>query len=312
MDITWHIKHLSANQMIAISLILPLLSAGVLVVRNVTTGTFVPLSADFKPGTLIRVQGLDNKPVASVVGQSLSGFLKTDVSVTITSNSSLITGQYGFDAEVGVVIPDNQDNNVTQFIDNNIIPQFTPTPSSTATTQILVRGSVIATLSRNQAIEAIIGAFIGMTIVLFIAFGNSTAVGVMVLCVAFDALGALGGMALFQVPLSFGSVAALLMIIGYSVDTDIILSNHMLKRVGGDVRDRAANGMITGVMTQGTTIVALITIDIVLRSSSLLFELATVLIFGIIADTFNTWFLNVGVLLRNVEHKQRREYYVSD
>jgi preprotein translocase subunit SecF len=133
----------------------------------------------------------------------------------------------------------------------------------------------------------------------------------MVLCVAFDALGALGGMALFQVPLSFGSVAALLMIIGYSVDTDIILSNHMLKRVGGDVRERAANGMITGVMTQGTTVVALITIDVLIRAP-LLFELATVLIFGIIADTFNTWFLNVGVLLRSIEKKQGREYYVSD
>jgi preprotein translocase subunit SecF len=302
MDITWHIKHLSANQMIAISLILPLLSAGVLIVRNVTTGNFVPLSSDFKPGTLIRVQGLENKPVASVVGQSLSGFLNTDASVTITFDNTRITGKYGFDAEVGIVIPDNQDNNITQFIST----QFPGAKS-----QILVRGSAITTIFRNQAIEAIIGAFIGMTIVLFIAFRHSTAVGVMVLCVAFDALGALGGMALFQVPLSFGSVAALLMIIGYSVDTDIILTNHMLKRVGGDVRERAANGMITGVMTQGTTVVALITID-VLTSAPLLFELATVLIFGIIADTFNTWFLNVGVLLRNIEKKQGREYYVSD
>ena len=302
MDITWHIKHLSANQMIAISLILPLLSAGVLIVRNVTTGTFVPLSSDFKPGTLIRVQGLDNKPVASVVGQNLSGFLNTDVSVTITFDNSLITGKYGFDAEVGIVIPDNQDNSITQFIST----QF-----QGAKSQILVRGSAITTIFSHQAIEAIIGAFIGMTVVLFIAFRHTTAVGVMVLCVAFDALGALGGMALFQVPLSFGSVAALLMIIGYSVDTDIILSNHMLKRVGGDVRERAANGMITGVMTQGTTVVALITID-VLTSAPLLFELATVLIFGIIADTFNTWFLNVGVLLRNIEKKQGREYYVSD
>lgn len=303
MDITWHIKHLSANQMIVIALILPLLSAGVLVFRGASTGNFIPLSSDFKPGTLIRVQGLDNKPSASVAGQSLSGFLNTDVSVTVTFDNSLITGKYGFEAEVGVVIPDNQDNSIIQFISTQY-PGAKP--------QILVRGSVIATLSRNQAIEAIIFAFVGMTLVLFVAFRNSTAVGVMVLCVAFDALGAVGGMALFQVPLSFGSVAALLMVIGYSVDTDIILSNHMLKRVGGDVRERAANGMVTGVMTQGTTIVALITIDVIMRSSPLLFELATVLIFGIIADTFNTWFLNVGVLLRNIERKQGREYYVSD
>jgi preprotein translocase subunit SecF len=133
----------------------------------------------------------------------------------------------------------------------------------------------------------------------------------MVLCVAFDALGALGGMALFQVPFSFGSIAALLMIIGYSVDTDILLSNHMLKRFGSEARERAADAMKTGLMTTGTTIVALVAINI-LTTASLLFELSIVMIFGLIADVINTWFLNVGVLLRNIERQQRGEYYVSD
>lgn len=296
MDITWHVKHLSARQMITIALLVAVASAAAIVIRG------IPLSSDFKPGTLIRVKGLDNRPNASSVEQGLKGLLNTDISVTITEDNSLITGKFGFDAEVGQVIAENGDNRIIDFIST----QF-----SGANTLVLPRGSAITTIFRNQAYEAVIAAFILMTVVLFISFRQPTAVGVMILCVAFDALGALGGMAFFQIPLSFGSIAALMMIIGYSVDTDILLSNHMLKRSGGEPRGHASDAMITGLMTQGTTIVALVAIN-VLTTAPLLFQLSIVLIFGLIADIINTWFLNVGVLLRNTERQKRREYYVSD
>jgi preprotein translocase subunit SecF len=296
MDITWHVKHMKANQMIAIAMIFALASGVAIVVRG------IPLSSDFKSGTLIRVTGLDNRPDATAVGQSLNGLLNTDVSVTITSDNSLITGKFGFEAEVGQVIAENEDNQIIDFIST----QF---PGSN--TLVLPRGSFITTLFKNQAYEAVIVAFILMSVVLFIAFRQPAAVGVMILCVAFDALAALGGMALFQVPLSFGSIAALLMIIGYSVDTDILLSNHMLKRTGGEPRGHASNAMITGLMTQGSTLVALIAIN-VLTTASLLFQLSIVLIFGLVGDIINTWFLNVGVLLRSTEGQKKREYYVSD
>lgn len=296
MDVTWHVKHLSARQMIAVSLLFAVFSAGAILVRG------IPYSSDFKPGTLIRVQGLDNRPDASGVEQTLRGFLAADISVKITEDSSRTTGKFGFDAEVGREITENMENQVKEFLST----QF-----AGAKPEVFHKGSVITSIFKDQALKALIGAFVLMTIVLFITFRHRAAVGVMVLCVAFDALGALGGMAVFQVPLSFGSIAALLMIIGYSVDTDILLSNHMLKRFGGEARERAADAMMTGLMVTGTTVVALVAINL-LTTAPLLYELSTVLIFGIIADIVNTWFLNVGVLLRYEERRQRREYYVSD
>jgi preprotein translocase subunit SecF len=296
MDPTWHVKHLSARKMIAIALLFAVASAAAIVVRG------IPLSPDFKSGTLISVTGLDNRPNASTVKQSLGGLLNTDVSVTITFDNSIITGKYGFEAEVGLVIAENEDNQIINFIST----QF---PGSN--TLVLPRGAFLTNTFKSQAYRAVIFAFIFMSVVLFIFFWQPTAVGVMILCVAFDALVALGGMALFQVPLSFGSIAALLMIIGYSVDTDILLSNHMLKRTGGEPRGHASNAMKTGLMTQGTTIIALVAIN-VLTTAPLLFELSIVLIFGLVGDVINTWFLNVGVLLRNIESHKRREYYVSD
>jgi len=154
-------------------------------------------------------------------------------------------------------------------------------------------------------------AFIAMAVVLFIIYRHSIAVGTMILCVALNMLGALGGMAIFQVPLSLGSLAGILMVIGYSDDMNVMLSDHVLKRLGGEARERAADAMKTGLMIGGTTIIALAAIDI-LTTAPLLYELSTVLIFGILATLVNTWFLNVGVLLRHAERQRRREYYVSD
>jgi hypothetical protein len=85
----------------------------------VTVGFFLPWEAyspGFGPSTLIRVRGLDNKPVASVVEQTLDEYLNMSVSVTITEDNSLITGKFGFDAEVGQVIPENEDNQIIGFI----------------------------------------------------------------------------------------------------------------------------------------------------------------------------------------------------
>jgi preprotein translocase subunit SecF len=301
MDVTWHVKHLSARQMIVIPLTLAALCAGALTYRWMTTGSPVPLSTDFKEGALIRVGGLDNRPDANAVEQALRGLLAADVGVKITEDRT--TGKFGFDAEVSRKITENEENQVIQFISTQFVgAKLEPIQS---------KGSVITSISKDQAWKALIGAFVLMTAVLFLIFRHSTAAGVMVLCVALDALGALGGMAIFQVPLSFGSIAALLMIIGYSVDTDILLSNHMLKRLGGEVRGRAADAMMTGLMTSGTTVVALVAIEI-FTTAPLLHELSIVLIFGILADLINTWFLNVGVLLRHIERRRRREYFVGD
>lgn len=296
MDITWHVKHLSSRQMIVVPLILAALLAGAILVRG------IPMSQDFRPGTLVRVRGLDNAPDAGAVEQTVEGLLATDVDVKVTEDTSLVTGRFGLDIEVGRDIDEYEENQVGEVLS---------TEFAGAELEILPKGSVITSIFKEQAWKALVGAFIAMAAVLFFTFRHSVAVGVMILCVAFDALGALGGMAILQVPLSFGSIAGILMIIGYSVDTDILLSNHMLKRIGGNARERAADAMKTGLMTAGTTITALVVINL-LTNAPLLYELSAALIFGVLVDLINTWFLNVGVLSRHIERRQRREYYVSD
>lgn len=71
-----------------------------------------------------------------------------------------------------------------------------------------------------------------MAIVVFIVFRQVVVSLLVVLCALADILTAAASMNLTGVQLSLGTVAALLMLIGYSVDTDILLTMRVLKRKG--------------------------------------------------------------------------------
>jgi len=53
--------------------------------------------------------------------------------------------------------------------------------------------------------------------------------------------------------LSTAGIAAFLMLIGYSVDTDILLSSHLLKRKEGGMWVRLHSAFKTGIMMSVTT-----------------------------------------------------------
>jgi preprotein translocase subunit SecF len=115
-----------------------------------------------------------------------------------------------------------------------------------------------------------------------------------------DIIIAAGGMSLFGIPLSLASVGALLLLIGYSVDTDILLTTRVLRRREGTVTERAVDAMKTGLTMAVTSISAMATLYIVvvllIPSAEVLADIAAVLIIGLAADVLVTWLMNLGIL----------------
>ena len=171
-------------------------------------------------------------------------------------------------------------------------------------------GSILTGIYREQARRAIIAAVIAMAIIIFITFRHSLIVGAILLCLGLDMLGTFGCMAIFRVPLTLASIAGLLMLIGYAVDTNILLSVQTAKRLGGEARERIASAMKTGLMMSGTTVLAMFMINI-LTVAPALYQLSSVLIFGILVDIVNTWFLNAGILLWHLS-RIKEGVYVSE
>lgn len=285
MDVTWPVKHLSYRRMIVIPLILAAFFAAAAIVRG------IPLSMDFAGGThlSITVENVENMPGAAAVEDKLQSIIGEELEVHRTSN--------GFDIETSAYITDNQ-------VENQIKPALSEL-GVVGEYRRETMGSVITDIYKEDARNAIIGAAIAMAIIIFIAIRHLTSVGGILLVVGLDALGVLGVMALLQIPLSFGSVTGLLLLIGYAVDTNILLSTKVLKRVGGTPRERAAEGMKTGLMMSGTSAAALIALNLIM-TPPLIKEFSSVLAIGILIDMVNTWLLNSGILLRHVERQQRK------
>ncbi len=161
-------------------------------------------------------------------------------------------------------------------------------------------GPVLGKESMTQIYYALAFAFIFMSITVFIIFRDFVPSIAVITVALSDIIIAIGGMSLFGIPLSVASVGAILMLIGYSVDTDILLTTRILKRKEGTITQRAITAMKTGLTMAVTSISSMVTLYLVviflIPSAQTLADIAAVLIIGLTADILTTWLMNLGIL----------------
>ena len=102
--------------------------------------------------------------------------------------------------------------------------------------------------------------------------------------------------------MSLAGFAALLMIVGYSVDDDVMVASRVLKRGDVDFDQRFKDGFKTSLTTTVATIVALVAL-FVLSLSAVITQIAIVLLIGLLFDFMNTWLFNAGLLRWYAEKK---------
>ena len=160
--------------------------------------------------------------------------------------------------------------------------------------------SISASFGANAQRLALIGvvvAFAGMSLLVFAMF-RSIAPSIAVVASAFsDVILPLALMNLFGIQLTLGTVAALLMLIGYSVDSDILLNNHILRQ-SGDFYESTSRAMRTGVTMTLTSVAAMSMMAIAgfFFGIQILTAIGFVLVVGLLADLMNTYLLNVSLL----------------
>jgi len=147
-----------------------------------------------------------------------------------------------------------------------------------------------------NTVRALFLAFFFMAGVIFFYFRKLVPSGAIVLAAVSDFFCTLAAMNILGIKLSTASVAALLMLIGYSVDSNILLSVRVLKRHEGSVSERIAEALKTGLTMSTTTLIALLTIYFI-SPSRILQQIAIVLIFGLLFDFQNTWLMNSSILM---------------
>ena len=110
---------------------------------------------------------------------------------------------------------------------------------------------------------------------------------------------------LLGIKMSGAGIVAFLMLIGYSVDTDILLTTRILKRGDYPLNTRIFKAFKTGITMTLTSLLAISFALIVVKSfSNILTQIFTILIIGLSFDILNTWITNVSILKWYVEKKK--------
>ena len=102
---------------------------------------------------------------------------------------------------------------------------------------------------------------------------------------------------LFGIKLSTAGIVAFLMLIGYSVDSDILLTTRVLKRKGSSINAELFSAFKTALTMSLTSIVAIgIALIFVYRFGTVLNQIFTILLIGLSFDIISTWFGNASII----------------
>ncbi|WP_348607438.1 protein translocase subunit SecF [Halobaculum rarum] len=158
-------------------------------------------------------------------------------------------------------------------------------------------GAAFGSETQQRALIGVVAAFAGMAALVFALFRTFVPSIAVVVSAFSDIVIPVALMNLLGIELTLGTVAALLMLIGYSVDSDILLNNSVLRR-SGDFYESTYRAMRTGVTMTLTSIAAMAVMAIAASffGIGLLASIGTILVFGLAADLMNTYLLNVSLL----------------
>jgi preprotein translocase subunit SecF len=104
---------------------------------------------------------------------------------------------------------------------------------------------------------------------------------------------------------SSAGIVAFLMLIGYSIDTDILLTTRVLKRKHDSVNHATFGAFKTGITMTLTAIASvLVGLFMVYRYGTVLNQIFIILCIGLFYDIFNTWLTNVWIIKWYAESKE--------
>ncbi|MDE1865710.1 MAG: hypothetical protein KGH94_03700 [Candidatus Micrarchaeota archaeon] len=145
----------------------------------------------------------------------------------------------------------------------------------------------------------IIVAFILVAIAVFFIFRTPIPSFAVVFGATNDIVVALGAMGLLGIPLGIASVGGLLMLLGYSIDTDMLTAVRILKRSDATPEIRAFSTFKTGLTM---TLTAIISFAVLFVVSYFAFiptysEISAVVLIGLVTDLMTTWLGNTPIIL---------------
>lgn len=264
-----------------------------------TTGEFFSKDVSLKGGVTITVPYKENQIDTKLLQSSLKEkFPKNDVTVRILED---------FGRQEGFIVEADIDGSSKHELDSFIaaIEGALSINLKKIDYGIEVIGSSLGESFFKESLKILVVAFVFMGLVVLVYFRTFMPSFAIMLAAFSDMAVALAVVNLLGMKIGTAGIAGFLMLIGYSIDTDILLTVRVLKRKEGTVMDRVMSSIKTG-MTETLTAIAAVTVAILVTQSEVIRQIMLILLFGLIADILFTWIQNVGLLRIYLERKDRK------
>ncbi len=166
----------------------------------------------------------------------------------------------------------------------------------------------------DTALTVVLFAVLLTTAVVFVIFRTIVPSLAVLTGSVSDVIFALGAMSIFGIPLTLASFSALLMLVGFSLDTDVLLSMRVLKQREGTPAQRAYAAMKTGMTMSLSAMVAFGALFVLAMVTHIpiYYEISAVVLAGLFGDLFATWLFNAVILLHYVEEQHKKGQPISD
>jgi len=253
-----------------------------LVIFHSQTGDLINRDVSLKGGTTI-----------TLLGDVDAVKLEAQLTEKIPDVSFRSLSEMGSEKQIALVIESSmQPDELKQNIEDILGYKLTDENSS-----IEFTGPSLSANFYRQLIIALIISFVLMSIVIFIMF-KSFIPSIAVIFAAFaDIVMALALVDFLGMKLSAAGIAAFLMLVGYSVDTDILLTTRALKKAEGTLNQRIYGAFKTGIFMTTTALFAVLPAFFIVTGLPDSFrQIFLILAFGLGADIINTWMTNASII----------------
>ncbi|MEK6816561.1 MAG: protein translocase subunit SecF [Nanoarchaeota archaeon] len=276
-------------------IILVIISMAIIGDHYYKTGDFIDKDVSLQGGVTGTIATTETFP-------SMEEFLKTrfpgsDITVRTLS-------EFGTEQQIGILVEITKadDKELEAALQEHVGFDLTKDNYS-----VEIVGSSLGESFYKQMLVAILLSFIFMAIVVLLIFRTIIPSFAVVFAAFCDMIVAVAVIDIVGIKVSTAGIAAMLMLIGYSVDTDILITTKVLKRTHeGSVSQRLVDGMKTGLTMTFAAIVALLA-GYMITTSFMLKQMFFIIIVGLLADIISTYGMNAGVLVWYAKRKHKND-----
>ncbi|MEM3374504.1 MAG: hypothetical protein QXE31_04760 [Candidatus Woesearchaeota archaeon] len=253
-------------------------------------GDFTRKDVSLKGGISISINKYNNYNIKDIEQYLSEKFPKSSINIRTIESGGQIKG-------IIIEASDVEKDSLINEIETKI-GKLNPDQYSVET-----MGSSLGESFFKQMFVALAIAFLGMSLVFHLYFKNYYATFAAILSAFLDLFITLGIMNFLQIRLTAGGIAAYLMLIGYSVDTSILLSTKVLKEKSKDLKG-IFEAMKTG-LTMSAAGLAAMGLSFLLTNNEALKQIMLILVVGLFMDIITTWIGNVTFLRIYLERKNK-------